>query len=258
MKEKAAQEQEAFNERHGVTPQRTNKRRKSTFVEHPPEDGSDQEKEEAEKVPSPKKRKISASDTLESGSDDTNARHIQIKLPVKQKSSSKVKTPTKPESPAKQESPAKLSSPKPNAVVESPEKNIVEQLNVNDKEDKEETQEKKKKKKKKKVDSESSEYNEHKSESDAVHSSSSASSKKKSKKEKIEPPTDKPPSDLFTYFAQFIHKGKPHKAQKAFDKLPKKERKQLQAEYNEKIQTYMARLRRYLDTLTREEATDYV
>lgn len=109
---------------------------------------------------------------------------------------------------------------------------------------------------KKKLTSESETNNE----SDAT--SSSTSSKKKSKKEKkskiIEPPTNKPPSDFFLYFAKQIHTGKQHKAKKAFDKLPKKERKQLQSEYNEKVEIYMEELKKYLDSISKEEALIYV
>lgn len=251
MKEKALQEQDAFNERHGMTPQKS-KRRKSTYVERPPEIKS--EDEELETVP--KKRKISAS--IESSSDETNTKQIQIKLPIKKKSAVKQKpevtqqSPTKLSSPTKFNSPAKLSSPK--QEIKSPETRTVAQSPAKFDHENEPVKEKKKKKK---LNSESSEFNE----SDAVHSSSSSGSKKKSKKEKkevIEPPTEKPPSDVFAYFAKYIHTGKPKKAQKAFEKLPKDERKRLKAEYNEKVEVYVDRLKRYLGTLSREEASAYV
>lgn len=248
MKEKALKEQNEFNERHGV--KKILKRRKSTFVQQHPEDEADEEKEEDEEEqeneipPTPKKRKISSSSTFESGSDETNAK--QMKTPTKQKS------------------PTKLNSPKPNAVpvVQSPKKVIEAQsLNTVDEEREKNKKEKKKSKKKKKLNSESSEHND-KSESDAGHSSSSTSSNKNSKKEKksktIEPPDEKPPSELFQYFVKYVHTGKPHKAQKAFDKLPKKERKQLKAEYNEKVQIYLDRLKDYLASLSQGEAIAYV
>lgn len=274
-------EQEAFNERHGVTPQR-GKRRKSVFIERPPEDESDHEGKEDETPSKSKKQKTSE---YISSDDETDTKQIQIKLPIKPKATPKLKSPTR------MLSPSKFSTPKLDAVpvAKSPVKVTVFQSPVrvqrtkekeedtdedNEKEEKNENEKlelrvkkkRDKKNKKNKLNSESSEYNE-RSESDAVYSSSSSSTKKKKKEKKekkekgevtVEAPGEKPPSDFFNYFVKFIHTGKPHKAQKAIDKLPKKELKQLKAEYNEKVQVYMDRLTVYLKSLPKDEAVEYV
>lgn len=90
----------------------------------------------------------------------------------------------------------------------------------------------------------------------------SGSTKKKSKKEKkskgVDPPGDKPPTTLFKYFAQHVHTGKPRKAKKHFDKLPRKEKKQMNATYNELVDNYVTRLKHYLNSLPKEEARIYV
>lgn len=218
LKEKAFKEQEEFNARHGLTPQKM-KRRKSVYVEQAPEDASDQEEQVEPELssPKPKKRKISDSSALEGS--DTNT--FSIKLPTKPKKAT----------------PVKQQAPK----ITTPLKTIE--------------------KAREKLFSESDERS-GREESDAVNSSTSTGSKKKSKKEKkskvIEPPGNKPPSNLFKYFAKHIHTGKPHKAEKAFNKLTKKEQKQLNAEYNEKVESYVAKLKSYLASLPKDEALAYV
>ncbi|XP_031617332.1 nucleolar transcription factor 1-B-like isoform X2 [Contarinia nasturtii] len=248
LKEKAAKEQEAFNVRHGVTPQKV-KRRKSTFVERPPEDDDDLDDEEATVQPKVKRQKTSNAN--HSDSEETKPKHIQIKLNFKRSSPkpSSVKKSIVTPSPVKEiklgQSPVKESPVKESPVKESPVK---------------ESPVKEEKKKKKKATSESSEYNEP-SGSDAASSTISSSSKKKSKKERksiVEPPGEKPPSDIITYFAKKYNIGKARKAQKAYDKLPKKERKQIKAEYNEITESYVARLKNYLESIPKNEAVAYV
>lgn len=247
MKEKASKEQNKFNELHGVTPKKI-KRRKSTFVQERPEISDDEKEEEEVIPPKSKKRKVSVSSNLESDSDERNTKQIQFKLPTKQKSNGISPAP----SPIKTtQSPAKAFQ-SPSKVPQSPSKTVTDKI-------------------KKRLYSDSSVASERetvnsKSESDAAQSSGSTSDKKsvkkKLKKEKkskiVEPPGDKPPSTLFKYFADQIHTGKPSKAAKAFDKLPKKERKHLNSEYNEKVEAYVAQLKIYLGSLSKEDAIDYV
>lgn len=251
LKEKAIKEQEEFNERHGLTP---HKRRKSVYLEHPVEvvySDDEEEKEEQEKkpiikLPKPKKRKTSESSPFE---EPAFIEPIH-RTPTKQEKSSPVKqklTKQEKPSPAKQ-TPIKQAAvsqtpTKQAAVLQTPPKSVEE------------------KKKKKLSVSESDEYT-GKEESDAGNSSASTSSKKKSKKEKksetVAEPGDKPPSTFFKYFATHIHTGKPHKAQKRFNKLTKDEKKQLTAEYNEKVQSYVANLKKYLASLSKQDAIAYV
>lgn len=231
LKEKAAEEQQAFNERHGVTPQKL-KRRKSVYVEKPTatvksenDDNDDDVDDEEQNCSTPKKmRKISTSSQDSTANHEKNTKQIQI-----QPKSSPLK------------SPIKFTLPTPSKEV------------------------KKEKKQKSNSVSESSDFNEV-GESDAPSTSSnSISSKKKSKKEKkgkkeksIEPPGEKPPSTFDVYFAKFIHTGKPHKAKKALNKLTKKEVKQFKAEYNEKVESYVNHLKTYLSTLSKDDAVAYV
>lgn len=225
LKEKAILEQEQFNERHGLTPQKP-QRRKSVYVEQPPEFSDHEDEEvEAEPVissPKPKKRKTSVSSAF----DELSSTERDTQTTIKRE----------------QTTPVKLAPPTNFTVVHKPLKSME-------------------KKRKNKLNSESEDYT-GKEESDVASGSTTASAKKKSKKEKkteiIEPPGDKPPSTLFSYFATQIHTGKPRKAQKAFDKLTKKERKQLTAEYNEKAENYVAHLKKYLASLSKEEAVAYV
>lgn len=246
LKEQAVKEQESFNERHGVVTPQKMKRRRSTFVERHPEDviDYDEKEEETEVVPEKKKKKDPEANPIDSGSDDTSAtKQIQFKIPSKQKPAAKLNS-SKTKKPAEAESPEKV--PLPTSPIQSPVK-VTNDVKP---------EKKKKTSKREKLNSESSEQND----SDAVHSSSSSSSRKRERKESnsVEPPGKKPPSDFRKYFAKFIHTGKPHKVDKALNKLTKKERKQLIAEYNEKVQAYMQRLKLYLDSMSKEEAVEYV
>lgn len=104
--------------------------------------------------------------------------------------------------------------------------------------------------------------------STSINAATGVNTKKRSKKDKkakaekkpknVEPPGEKPPSDLFGYFAMHIHTGKPHKVQKAFDKLTKHERKRLSIEYNEMVEAYVTHLKKYLASLPKEDAVAYV
>lgn len=212
-------EQEAFNERHGVTPKKI-KRRKSTFCEQ------NTETEEALFTPPTipaKKRKVSESTQgSETGADDTKKPKV---TPKKQ-------------------------SPFPITIIHTPLISMDggRQQSI----------------------SETSESNFDQMDSDAIDSTTPSTPKKKLKKEKknkkekkskVIPPPDpasKPPSDLFTYFAKNVHTGKPHKARKAFDKLTKSEKKNINGEYNAKVDTYVRYLKEYLATLPKEEAVAYV
>lgn len=248
LKEQAAKEQESFNERHGVATPHKIKRRRSTFVARHPDDTIDHVEKEDEGESTPKKKKkeknVSDANPTDSGSDEMNAtKQIQFKIPPTKKSAAKLNS-------SKAKKTAEVQSPEDVSLPTSPNQSPVK---VTD----EVKPEKKKKTKREKLSSESSEHNE----SDAVHSSSSSGSRKRERKEKnsvkIEPP-EKPPSDLKKYFAKFIHTGKPHKVDKALKKLTKKEFKQLNAEYKEKVEAYMDRLKFYLGTLPKEEAVAYV
>lgn len=86
---------------------------------------------------------------------------------------------------------------------------------------------------------------------------------KKQKKEKKQPlapqpPESKPPSTVFKYFVEKVHAGKKEKAQRAYDKLSKKARKQLTVDYNNTVETYVSQLKAYLSTLPKEDAIKYV
>lgn len=239
MKARIKKEQDAFNERHGVTPSKI-KRRKSTFVER------NTETEEAfftPPLPPSKKRKISVSTQgSESGTEDTRKQTPIKSEPIEQKTTTK-------DSPIKQ-------SPFPMTLIYTPLSSMQE--------------------KRQKLNSETSDSNldqmdtVSQMDSDAIDSTTPSSSKKKSKKEKknkkekkskrMSPPDpeSKPPADLFTYFARNVHTGKPHKARKAFDKLTKAEKKQISGEYNEKVDKFVTHLKEYLATLPNDEAVAYV
>lgn len=92
--------------------------------------------------------------------------------------------------------------------------------------------------------------------------STSSGNKKKEKKAKrsseIQPPLKKPPSTLLQYFTEQIHTGKAKKAEKAFNKLSKKEKKQLNGEYSDKVESYVTQLKLYLASLSKEDAIKYV
>lgn len=100
------------------------------------------------------------------------------------------------------------------------------------------------------------------SEAEASTSSSMSESKKKKKKDKtldaIQAPGKRPPSNVLDYYASHVYTGKPHKVQKSFDKLSKKEKKELTAQHNEIVEKYVSQLRSYLESMTKEEALIYV
>lgn len=199
------------------------KRRKSVYVEHPAEVISDDDDDDRRKIaPSPKKRKISISN--ESESSDGVAPTKQITIEPK----SPIKSPTK-------LNPMQIAS------------NDIDEGN------------KKKKKKKLNSISESSDFNEYEI---ATSSTVVTSPKKKSKKEKngksLEPPGEKPPPSELEYFAKFIHTGKPRKARKAYNKLTEEEKQQVSAQYEEKVDAYSTHLRKYLASLSKEDAVAYV
>lgn len=242
-------------------------RRKSVFVENPPEIQFDEENAVDHKPKAQAKGRKRTNSTVNPNSDDEsdsyrpNTKQIKLKTPAKA-SSSKANasiTETRAETPVKQSSPVKAvhslgkqkSSPSTIKTNSSPV--IKTPVDV---------------KKELKFTSESSEPNDTQAESDAAQNDN-RSAKKKAKKEKkpkkvkkpkeiVEPPGEKPPSDIYKYFEKHVHTGKPHKAQKAFDKLSKKERKKLNAVYNDIVQAYVSRLKLYLESLPKDEAIVYV
>lgn len=126
----------------------------------------------------------------------------------------------------------------------------------------------KKKKRKKDKDSElSSGTQQSETDTDIPSSSTSTSKPKKKKKKKsmddesvsdVKPPSKKPPSSLVKYYAENVYQGKPSRMESSFSKLSKKERKQLNADYNEKVECYVTQLKTYLQSLPKEEAMKYV
>lgn len=235
LKERAAKEQEAFNERHGVTPKKR-ARRKSTFIEH----HSESDDEDVVEKPTPRKRKIPVANFNETISEEKHTKQIKLKSPTKA-------------GPLKAKVKVDIS---PVKIAQSPVKIDLSPIKY--------TEEEKKKKTKETV-SESSQQNDVHAESDATQSSGSTSSKKKHKKEKkekkvetVEPPGEKPPSSEFKYFVKYMYTGKPHKARKAFGKMTKRERKHLAAEFNEKAEAYVEKLRKYVKSLPKDEAVAYV
>lgn len=204
------------------------KRRKSVYVEQPPEVHSTDDDDTVKLVsPKQKKRKL-ASDTSETSDDVQPTKQITIQ----------------PKSPIK--------SPTKHSLIEQPASIEIDDT-IN-----------KKKKKKKKLESlsESSEHIDKNDNEIAGGSAGVTSPKKKSKKEKkdktIEPPGDRPPPSLFEYFAKHVHTGKPRKATKAFGKLSEEESRLMEIEYNEKIEAYMVQLKKYLASLSKEDAAAYV
>lgn len=118
---------------------------------------------------------------------------------------------------------------------------------------------KKKKKKDKKGDSQDA-PDESESSASAVTATPTKKKKKKDKtkdSEAVKPP-QKPPSSLLKYFAENVYVGKPRKMERAFEKLSKKERKQLNVEYNEKVENYVTQLRTFLSSLPKEQAVAFV
>lgn len=130
-----------------------------------------------------------------------------------------------------------------------------------------ETPSKKKKKKKSREGEQSSQSQQSETETEAT--SSAPAKAKKSKKEKLNgaeslsqsdrsrPQFKKPPTSLLKYYAEHVYQGKSSRMEKSFEKLTKKERKKLNAEYNEKVESYVSQLKQYLNTLPKEEAIEY-
>lgn len=122
----------------------------------------------------------------------------------------------------------------------------------------------KKIKKVKALENESNRTTVHDSEAEASTSSSVVSdSKKKKKKDKKESDEnlflgERPPSTLLEYYEKFVYSGKPRKMQKSFDKLTQKEKKELTAQHNEKVESYVRQLRAHLSALPKEEAVLWV
>lgn len=121
---------------------------------------------------------------------------------------------------------------------------------------------KKKKKDKEKSPQKSSSQSSHVSEAE-VSTVGSVFLSKKSKKaaettNAVPPPGERPPSTLLEFYAKYMYSGKPQKLQKSFEKLTKKEKKELSAQHNEKIEKYVGQLKTYLGSLSKEEAVLYV
>lgn len=116
------------------------------------------------------------------------------------------------------------------------------------------------KKKKKKLNSlsESSELNDRDENDIAIGTSPKKKSKKEKKEKSVEPPGEKPPPNQFEYFAMHIHTGKPRKAQKAYNKLTEEEQRRLEIEYTDKVDVYVKQLKKYLASLSKEDAAAYV
>lgn len=91
------------------------------------------------------------------------------------------------------------------------------------------------------------------------HSTPSKKQKKEAAKNKAAAlEAEQPPPSVFEYFVENIYQGKKKKARKAFDNLPKKEKKKLKAEYKAKVDDYGKKLTSYLNSLPKEEAVKYV
>lgn len=242
MKEKTARDQQEFEEKHGLKPLR--KRRKSMFVELPPLEDETSDDKLTNSTPA-KKRKTSKS--IEGNSNGITTKQIELKSPKKEF----LKPKSVPQSPIKafQEKNSAESNSKLKLLSSENETDIAPEG-------------KKVKKKKNRLNSEASDSNAGESDFASSANDTDSSTKKKSKKNKkekeAEEPGDKPPPSVFQYFAAHVHTGKPHKAQKAFDKLNKKERKQLNAEYNEKVKVYVEKLKIYLSSMSKQDAIKYV
>lgn len=257
MKQEAAKEQKEFNKRHGIVPQKP-QRRKSIYVAKPHADNDDNDDNDEKSVPpEPKKQKISndnESADIESPTKQvTKRRKAQIKLPVKTPKKSQKNIPKQTPLNETNDDVHDATISNDNAIAND--SNAINGTNGDDVENTTEMN---------KLDqqSEPSDVND-RIDSEAASSSTSTGSKKRSKKEKkaetaVEEPGDKPPSSLFEYFARYVHTGKPRKAQKAFDKLTKHEEKRLKLEYNETVESYVERLKKYLASIPKEEAILYV
>lgn len=69
---------------------------------------------------------------------------------------------------------------------------------------------------------------------------------------------EKPPPNLHTYFAKYIHKGEPHEAQKAFHNLTNVEQKRMRLDLELMGDDYVTDLKKYLASLPHQDATAYV
>lgn len=103
----------------------------------------------------------------------------------------------------------------------------------------------------------------HDSEAEASTNSSISECKKSKKPEHqktngVSYPGERPPPTVLDYYAKFVYSGKPHKMQKSFQKLSQKEKKELTAQHNEKVEKYVSQLKTYLGSLTKEEAILHV
>lgn len=257
-------EQEKFNERHGIaTPK---KRRKSVAADIIVQESDDDEPLiNSTPVKKSKKQKVSSSENsipktpTPNNESDAYATPASVTPPKKSKKRKESLSSTAVDSGAdepiekrvKKEmlSPSKSLTPIKKSSVPIPMTTIHSPLRAMEK-------------KRLQLQSQTSESNNEAVESDTADSSVSASAKKKTKKAKkskeVQPPGSKPPNSLLAYFAQYVHTGKPKKAEKAFGKLTKKERKRLNAEYNDQVENYVTRLKTYLNSLPKDEAVAYV
>lgn len=250
MRQEAAKEQKEFNQRHGLVPQKL-QRRKSVYVAEPHADEDDND----EKIvpPEPKKRKISNSDSNLNGNESigvepptkqkTVRRKAQIKLPVKMPNKSRKKT-------IPDQTPLDDADDATDIINDGTNCTNGDTGDAGDDVEKMETN---------KLDpqSECSDVND-RIESEAASSSTSTGSKKSKNAGNVEPPGEKPPSSIFEYFARFVHTGKSRKAQKAFDKLTKHEQKRLRIDYNEMVEAYVVHLKKYLASIPKKDAVAYV
>lgn len=271
MKKEAIMEQEEFNKRHGLKPEKQ-KRRKSVYIERPEVEDDDDDDAPSE----PKKQKVSDTNGNESigngkgdGATPSPAKKVTKKATKQKKPQIKLpkKTPPKPRKKKADAKPAKNTetvatndTSAVNGDVEEETQNET-QIETEAETHNESQMETDTERTRQNSQSELSEAND-RIESEAAGSSTDTSTKKKPKKQKksskIEPPGDKPPSSVFEYFARFIHTGKPRKAQKAFDRLTKMEEKRIRIDYNELVETYVTKLKKYLASLPKEEAVAYV
>lgn len=245
LKREAAEEQEQFNKRHGLYPKKWS-RKKSMCVEEP---GADMHLDED--APIPKKRKISepnkSIDDEPPRKQVTVRRKAQFKLPKKTPSKSK-----------KQKVPERTPSDEEhNDVNDVKEFDAASDTNN-------EPDGNLKMEKRSESQSETSDVND-RIESETASSSTGVNGAKKKKRSKnhakaqnVEPPGEKPPPSLFDYFAKHIHTGKPRKAQKAFDKLTKQERKRMSIDYNEMVEVYVGQLKNYLASMSQKDTVAYV
>lgn len=275
MKQEAANETKAINEKFGV---KVNKKRNAIKIKTPKkgpissetvDSDDDHDAREGSQTDAPatpqkesKKRKISNIDSSEDTTDEKRARkdkqnpkdnEFAAPAPV-------VTSTPHPKSAKKQnntltsDDTADEETKKPtNAMVQIPSFNVTNnQLGK--------TPEKKKKKKDK---SPEKKLNKSIEDSEASTSSTASMSNKKKRKDKtssdeVLPPGKRPPSTLLKYYATHVYNGKPNKVEKHFRRLTNKEKKALTAQHNDEIENYVAQLKTYLGSLSKEDALDYV